>query len=92
MFHTQHGSVGPGSLVAEALAGVPSVQCPQSMLSLLADAGPAHNGVQHSAVDGHALRHIGVRMGEFYKLHCSRHLNTETGKSEAGRLGTLTRF
>ena len=60
----------PGGLAAVALAGVPGVQRPQSVLRLLADAGPAQHGVQRPAVDGHVLGHLRVGVGELHKLDC----------------------
>lgn len=58
-----------GGLAAEALAGIPGIQSPQSMLSLLTDTGPTQYRVQRPAVDRHVLGHVGVRMGELYELH-----------------------
>lgn len=66
-----------GRLATEALAGVPGIQSPQSLLSLLTDTGPAQYRVQCPAVDRHVLGHVGVRMGELYELHRCWNLRTE---------------
>lgn len=47
------------------------------MLSLLANAGTAQDGMQRAAVDGHILRHLGVRMGELHEFHSCRNLRTQ---------------
>lgn len=72
-----HGLLLPGGLAAVALAGIPGVQLPQSVLGLLADTGPTQHGVQRSAVDGHIPGHLRVRVGELHKLHGCRNLTTQ---------------
>lgn len=76
MFET----VVPGGLAAVALAGVPGVQPPQSVLGLLADAGSAQHGVQRPAVGWHVLGHLWVGVGELHELYCCWNLRTEEVK------------